>query len=212
MDSMMGVGAAANVVGGIMQGIAASQARRAMDRALKKELMLQRGFQSDAWNAFQSHLPTLGAEQAQTDMGQGFDTRKNLYDSVGAIPIDTGHNPFAPTARDKAYGDMVGSQRAKLASYGEWMNTERARTTRTQDELNRISNFAQGWQQVYPYQLNDAAHSQDELAFWGQLISSIGGGAANYASLFGTQNGGSGLQPQNIDPSLAAGTDVPANP
>lgn len=181
----MGYGAIASVVGGIMQSIAASQEQKAMIREFQKELARQRGFQTEAWGQFNQRLPGAGAETARTQMATGQQEREKGYAATGATPVSIGHSMFSPTAIDQASAAMRGGLRAKLGSYGDWQHQQGMANTRFQDELNRISNFSSGWQQVEPYRMYDAQHSNDELAFWGQLISSIGGSSMNLASSFG---------------------------
>jgi len=155
-----------------------------MLKEFNKELQRQRGFQGEALTAFNQRLPGAGAETAQTQMATGQAEREKGYGQLAAQPISVGHSMFAPNAIDQASAAMRGTARAKLGSYGDWQHQQGIANTRFQDELNRVSNFSQGWQQVEPYRMNDAQHSHDELAFWGQLISSLGGGSMNLAQSF----------------------------
>jgi hypothetical protein len=178
----MGYGAAANVVGGIMQAVAASQAQRAMYRAFAGEMARQGRYRGEAVGSFGQWAPTLGRETAEQEIGQGQASREGAYATGLAAPIMQG---AVPAERDKAYYSQTGRNRARLSAYGDWQAEQGRSAQREGWDLGKITNFAQGDAQVFPYQMYKAQHSMDELAFWGQLISSIGGGATNFQSLFG---------------------------
>lgn len=163
-----------------------------MFKEFNKELQRQRGFQTEATTAFNQRLPGAGAETAQTQMAAGQADREKTYGQLAQQPISVGHSMFAPNAVDQASAGMRGTARAKLGSYGDWQHQQGLANTRFQDELNRVSNFSQGWQQVEPYRMNDAQHSHDELAFWGQLISSLGGSSMNIGQAFNMNPAGTG--------------------
>src|SRR5206468_2038209 len=78
-----------------------------------------------------------------------------------------------------------GMQRSKVGSVNDWQLDQMINRIRTQQDLDKISNFARGTSQIFPYRMYEAQHSMDELAFWGNLISSIGGGGGNMMSTFG---------------------------
>lgn len=80
---------------------------------------------------------------------------------------------------------MVGGQRAALGGYQDWLQGQAINQLHTGQDIGQVGNFAAGTAQVFPYKMYQAQHSQDELAFWGSLIASIGGSAANYAQMFG---------------------------
>lgn len=177
----MGVGAATSVVGGTMQAVAASQEQREMFRQFQRELQRQGAYRNEAMGSFNNWAPTLGAETARTEMGAGAANRMADYTRVGGQSLKQGGGN---DARDQAYFDMTGANRAKLSSYNDWQNRQAISGEREGQALAKISNFAGGDAQVFPYRMYQAQHSADELAFWGQMISSIGGGASNYAQLF----------------------------
>lgn len=189
----MGAGAAANVVGGSMQAIAASMEQQAMFREFQNEINRQRGYQGQAWNIWQPAVANLGAEGAADAMGTGDLARLGLYGQVGNEALGQGaSNNNEGFKRAQGALDLAGAARAKLGSYGDWMHGQGIAQERTGQDISKIGNFAQGTATVFPYRMYQAQHSMDELAFWGQMISSIGGGASNYASLFGgPQVGGS---------------------
>lgn len=177
------LGAGAQMVGGIMQSIAASQAAKAMQEQYKQELMRQRRYGQQSSAEFIPSLTSHGAETAQTQMAQGQQERMKSYSDMNNGSFAIGTAPIG--AADKSYLNLTGASRAKLGSYGDWQLEQAINNIRTNEALNRVSNFAGGAAQVFPYRMYDAQHSADELAFWGGLISSIGGGGGSMASSFG---------------------------
>ena len=165
-----------------MQAIAASKAAKEMARAFKRELERQRGYTNQAYDVFQPATARRGVETAREEIGKGRAKREAFYQKTASSPLGIGGGP---SDRDKAAYALAGANRGQLGGYSDWALDRMIDNIRTQDELNKITNFATGTAQVFPYRLYDAQHSQDELAFWGNLISSIGGSAANYGQLFG---------------------------
>lgn len=185
-------GAAAQILGQILKGIAANQAKHAMEKAFKGELTRQRGYRNEAFGVFEGAVPKYGVETAREEMGRGQEHREGLYNQVGATDF-TASQPsgFGATGADQANLAMAGQARGKLGSYSDWQLDQMIRSIRTQDELNKINNFASGTAGVFPYRMYDAQHSGDSLAFAGDLLSSIGGLASGMGGLnFG--GGGSG--------------------
>lgn len=164
-----------------MQAIAASQEQREMFREFQKEIQRQGGYRNEAMASFGQWAPTLGAETAREQMGAGQANRMADYSRVGGQSLKQG---AGANARDAAYYNMTGANRAKLSSYGDWQSQQGIAGEREGQALNKISNFAGGDAQVFPYRMYKAQHSMDELAFWGQMIASIGGGSSNYSQLF----------------------------
>lgn len=184
MDAAFGIGAGANVVGGIMQSIAASQAKRNMEQEFAREMQRQARLRNEAFGIVQPGFAARGVEQARMDIEEGSKKRQEFYNKVAQTPFAI-QQPQAQTPRTVAGFRMAGQNRAQLGGYSDWQLEQMIRSIRLQDELNRVSNFAGGWKQVFPYRMYDAQHSADELAFWGNLISSIGGTAQGWGSLFG---------------------------
>lgn len=174
----LGVGAGANLVGGLMQSVAGSMANRAMDEAFKREIGRQNAFRNEAFGVFQPSVQLRGSEEAlkQRDIGAG--KRMGAYEDIGQTRFGTG----GPSEGDQiAYG-LAGQNRAKLGGWSDWALNQMISNIRTQDELNRISDWARGAQSLFPLRMYNAQHSGDELAFWGSLISSLGGGAGSFLS------------------------------
>lgn len=178
----MGIGSAANLVGGVMQMIAAAQARKAMEKAFRKEIDLQQGYKNQAFNAFQPYTQQRSVETANQQIAQGSQNRQDFYNKNNN-PLAVGKSNV--TSRDLANYRLMGANRGQLGGYSDWGLHQFINNLRSQNDINKISNFAGGMAQVFPYKMYDAQHSGDELAMWGNLISSIGGGAQGWGQLFG---------------------------
>lgn len=180
-----GYGMALSALGGVLQSVAAEQAQEKANQVFQDMLMRQQRLGQQAYQTWETGAQHMGVETARDQMAQGQAQRENLYSQVDA----TSSSPTGPgaNARDSAFGKASGAARAKLGSYSDWQVMQGLERIRTQNELNKISNFSKGWESVLPLQIQDAEHSQDELAFWGNLLSSVGGGAANFSS---THNAG----------------------
>ena len=175
-----------------------------MGDALRREMERQQGYRNEALGAFQPGTTQRGAETAETQIQQGAQHRQGLYDTVGSAQFGT--KPAA-TARDQASYKLKGMARARLGGYSDWALDQMIANIRVQDQLNKISNFAGGTAQVFPYRMFDAQHSADDLAMVGGLISSIGGSAPAWGQMFGSapktgSAGGIGV-PSNFSSSFA---------
>lgn len=165
----------ANVVGGVVQSIAASQAQKEMFKAFNQEIARQQKYQGQAIGQFDSNLLNLSAETAQQQMAQGQQQREQGYQDVYNRPLNV--SEAGPTAsRDKAVYDSQAQARARVGAYSDWQLDQKINDIRNSQALNQISNFAKGTASVFPYRMYQAQHSWDELAAWGQLVSSVGGG------------------------------------
>jgi hypothetical protein len=184
MSAAMGVGMGAQLVGGIMQMIAAKQAQGEMGDELKREMRQQQGFRNQALGVFQPHLQTRGVETARTQIAEGSQKRQQEYGRVGQTKLGVGQNDGG-SARGQAQLQMRGQARGQLDGYSAWQLQQMITNIRAQDELNRISNFAGGQANIFPYKMQDAQHSADDLAAMGGLVASLGGGAANMAQVYG---------------------------
>lgn len=180
------IGAGANIVGGVMQMIAAKRAAEAMRQQFLQELERQQGYRNQSFNAFNESVPQRGVETARTEIGKGKDRRNEMY----AQYQDTSYSADPrnkPTARDKATYKLLGNNRAQLGGYSDWALNQMVHNIRTQDKLNKYANFAEGDASVFPYRMGDAQHSQDTLSAIGGLVSSIGGSAPQWSNMFGGQ-------------------------
>jgi hypothetical protein len=177
MVGAIGAGAAANVVGGLLQSVAASMAKRAQEQEFSREIQRQQRLRNEAFGTFQPSLQTRGVETARSQIAEGAQKREAFYDKVGQTRLGLGEGP---TKRDKGLYDLLGRTRANLQGYSDWALDQLISNIRTQDELNRIASFASGEAGVFPFRMEEAGHAGDELAFWGALISSLGGGASSF--------------------------------
>lgn len=182
-----GYGAILSAVGGVLQSVAAEQAGERMRQTFMDQLAREGRLSQNAYDIWQNSARGMGAEGAQQQMAQGEANRNALYDQLQGANLSANHTG---TARDAAQGKASGEVRAKLGSYSDWELMQHINNIRTQNELNKISNYASGWERVFPYKMDDAQHSQDELAFFGNLVSSVGGGASSFGSLYGGEQTG----------------------
>lgn len=185
---------ALQAIGGVLQSVAAEQAQEKMNQAFADMLARQQRYAQQSFGTLEGALPGMGVENARAQMAQGQAQRENLYSQLMGTP--TSATGPAMTGRDSAFGQSTGQARAKLGSYSDWQLMQHINNIRTQNELNKISNFSQGWASLLPLQLNQAQHSQDELAMFGSLISSLGGGASSFGNLYG---GPQSAQPQTYN-------------
>lgn len=177
-------GAAAQVLGQVLQAVAANKARHKMEEAYKQEMKRQRGFRNEAFGVVEGAFPQMGVETAREQMGAGQAHRESLYEQVGQIPFSPNQPVgMGPTESDKANIGMAGQARAKLGSYTDWQLDQMINNIRTQNELNRIVNFSGGEAQVFPWRMYDAQHSADALDFAGNALSSLGGAVSGFGGL-----------------------------
>ncbi len=165
----------ASVVGGGLQAIAASQEQQAMMHAFQDEINRQQGFTRQAWGSFRPSLDQMSEETAQKQLSQGAQEREAGYGSINKTPLRLGSSGFDP--RDLLNLQMQGQSRAKVGAYSDWQLNQAIDRIRNRQALDKISSFARGEAGVFPYRMNQAQHSADELDFWGKTISSIGGGS-----------------------------------
>jgi len=173
----MGIGMGANLAGGLMQSVAATMAKHAQEQEFQREIQRQQKYRNEAFNTFQPAVQQRGVETARTEIGQGAQNREANYQQIGQTKFGVGGGP---SERDKALYGLLGKGRANLGGYSDWALNRMIANIRTQDELNRISNFAGGTAGVFPYRMEQAGHEGDQLAFWGSLIASLGGGAGSF--------------------------------
>ena|SRR5437899_6291970 len=178
------VGAAANIVGGELQGWASVLEKKAMFDEFQKEQARQQGYRDQGANLFQGFLKTGGSDAASQYLQTGKAQREQSYRDVADIPLAPTSVPISQSSsptRDKAAVAIRGQERAGLGAYGDWAFKENINNILNQESLKQLTNFAGGTAGVFPYKMYGAQHSLDDLAMIGAAISSIGGGAANYA-------------------------------
>jgi hypothetical protein len=176
---MIPYGMIANAAGGAIQGIAAKMAQQKMDKVFQRELGNQERYRNQAFGFWQPAVQQQGTEQAAIDLGQGEQRRNDAYSQLQDVPLGLNEQQ---TQRGRINAGLMGNNRAKLGAYSDWRLNNAIRSIRLQDELNRISNFSAGDASVFPGLMQDAQHSQDNLAMWGKIISSLGSGAGAFQS------------------------------
>lgn len=180
-------GAVASLVGSEIQGWAAVLEQQAMEQALQAEMTKQHRLQNMGVYQLRSYLPSLSAENATKQLGQASTTRQAQYKAANATPLAPGANM---SAADMAQLQLGGQQRANLGAYGDYLTNQSLASNRMQDIISRLGSRALGLQNVFPYTMDAAQHSQDLLAAIGSSIASIGGSGVNYQQLFGKQRPG----------------------
>lgn len=202
-------GAALKLVGGAIQTAAAARANAEMEREYKREMARQGQYAAAAQQVFYPRIGASSAEQAGQDLATNTANREAQYGKVGQTQLGSNPESSAYQARDQAALDLAGRQRAALGSYGDWQHNLGVGNQAAQRGLNTASNFAGTWaQSVFPYEMWGAQHSQDNMAFWGSVVGSLGGimGDMQYpnqtAPMMGaSQNGVDYTPQQSIDPN-----------
>lgn len=177
-----GYGAAAQFAGSMMQAVAANQEQRSMFNTFRDELARQGVYGAEAYaQKFEPGVRTWG--NANEDIGNAAQKRTDVYNDINNRPLVAGaeHTDKKASAILKSEAQNKG----KVAGVGDWMNQQGYNMQRAQQGIDQVSNFSRGDAAVFPYKMWNAQHSQDELAFWGQLISSAGGGGGGIGSMFG---------------------------
>jgi hypothetical protein len=184
MSAGFGISAGSNVLGGFIQAIANEAESQNMFRAYQDELKRQGVYQQQATQATNQNITDSSSQNAQQYMNRGIGQREAAYGALGNVPLSvsgTGDESSAYKALDTANYNQRGQERAKLGGYADWQQQQNVNNQGTQRQLNQISNFAGGLQNnVFPYQMYQAQHGEDEAKFWGQVISSMGGLIGNY--------------------------------
>ncbi len=163
----MGLGAA----GGILNIIGSVMANNAMNAAFKAEMARQAGFRNQASAELPGVYKTQGVEYAKEHMAKGKQNRLDAYNEVGQVPFSASQpKGSGATKTDNAAYSLSGLSRAKLASYGDWQLDKAIDEIRAQEKLRKISNFAAGDADVFPYKMQDAQHAGDDWKFIGSLL------------------------------------------
>ena len=174
-----------NILGGILDAIAANEDNSAMQSQFNSELAQQGRFGQQAYGTLLGSLPAQGADAANTSINKGANSREALYGQVLNTPLlatqGTGNSsPYAAT--DRAALNQSGTAMARVGGMSDWQLNNAINNIKTNEALRRINFRASGAAQTYPYQMYDAQHAGDQIAFWGNLLKSVGGGAGAIAS------------------------------
>lgn len=188
------VGAATNVIGGILQAVAAKEAQKRMYQTYLSQLTKQRGFQGQMFGDFSSQAPGIySVEAANNTLGQGGQDRQLRYQQIQDNPALVG--AALPTQQAQTANNMASNRSATYAAYGDLAPTQSIRESKLGDLLKRTGFRSQGAAQVFPLQMQHSQHSMDWLTLLGQMISSIGGAAGNYQQFNQTPTGMGGDVP-----------------
>ena len=184
---------AAQIVGTELQGWAALLDKWAMGDAYRKQAAEQDQFRQQGQRVIDDRLKTAGSDAAVQEMSQGQAAREAGYEKADNTQFSLqGRSPIsgAQNQRNQAYTNMLGAARAKLGSYGDWLQQQWLQNQTLNRGLGQVSDSARGSASVFPLQMYKAQHSMDTLSAIGQAISSLGGGATNFGSLWGAPSGG----------------------
>lgn len=171
------IGAGANLLGGIIQSVAASRAKEEMEDEFRDQIDLQNRYRNQAFGTFEQATPFRGVETARDQIAEGSANREAFFGKTGKTRFG---GAGGPNKRDEQAFALSAKNRADLGGYSDWALRQMIANIRTQDELNRISSFAGGRANVFPLQMEEASHAGDELAFWGKLIQSLGSGTGAF--------------------------------
>ena len=179
------LGLATQIIGTELQGWANKLAAQEMGQQFSQEQVRQRKYANEARGAWTPSVEFQGRENFDKMLGESAASRRDLYSDVAERPFSF---EGGPSATDRASHDMKSLFRSNLLGYGDVSLENSMNRLRTQQELDRISNFAGGTASVFPYRMYEAQHKYDWLAAIGSAISSLGGG------------GGGGQQPVSAPP------------
>lgn len=204
---------ATNAVGNVMDAIAASEENAAMQQAFNTEMQQQGRYGQQAYGTLLSSLPSQGADAANTAINEGAENRTSQYSTLLNTPLFANQgagnsSPYAAT--DRAALDLQGAARAKVGGMSDWQLNNAINNIKTNEAL-RVNFRASGNAQVFPYQMYQAQHSQDELAFWGEVLKSIGGSGSATPGSGGAQPYPNSSNPNSFNApnqSPLAGPDV----
>lgn len=184
MSGAAGYGMIAGAAGGFMQAIAARLAQMKMDQVYQQELDRQAKLRNQAYSIWGPATEYRGVENYNRQLAEGAANREMNYQQIESRPLSF-QNTYKQGANavDQAAYNMMGQRRAALGAYNDAQLMQQINAIRTQNELNKISNFSQGWARVFPLNMYDAQHSQDALQAIGGIVGSLGGAGANFAQL-----------------------------
>lgn len=191
------IGMVTNMIGGIMDAIAANQENAAMQSTFNSELAQQGRLGNQAYGTLLASLPSQGADAATAAIDKGAGNRVAAYSTALNTPLYANQGPGDSSpyaATDRAALNLQGSALAKVGGLSDWQLNNAINNIKTNEALRRVNYRASGAAQTYPYQMYDAQHSWDQLSFWGNMLKSIGGGSGGSAQQAGS--------PPNYTPQL----------
>jgi hypothetical protein len=160
-----------------------------MNDAASAELLRQQGYQKQANTAFQASAGQAGSDTAQKQIANTANQQSQLYKALQSsnltgAPSSTASPDAVTQARTQAIigqGNQAGS---RLAGYGGWQTNQYLKDLQAQEQLGVIGGNARGSAAVLPYELQQAGHAGDSLAFAGQGLSALGS-LGGLASIYG---------------------------
>lgn len=197
---LLAAGAALAAAGAGTQMAAASAARSAENQKVTDEMARQAQYQQQGKQAFATSLAQSSQPVAQQQMQQGSDAAMREYQKLEALPLASSAAPFqgGGSAQNLEAGRTLQSNQAQanLQGYTKWDLDQAIKNLTANQRLGIIGTNASRSAGVLPYEVQQAAHSQDTLAGIGGLLGTAGSLVGNYGAL-------SGL-------GRAAGTSVPS--
>lgn len=183
------VGAALSAVGTGAQVAANRRARAAQERQVSQEVERQREKQKRGSALFEQSLVQSTPEVAQRQTAEGEQQRLSAYERLRGIPMSS--QDISPSSSSTVVSDTQRGQeikqgeqaRARFYAPSEWELRQQIKNLRTNQALGLLSQEASGSQAILPYELQDAARSQDTLAGIGSLMQTAGALTGLYGML-----------------------------
>lgn len=183
MNAYTGAGLIGSGLEATLSNIGNIIAKQQMFDAYRQELAKQAQYAQMAQGPMQQRIAEAGVGTAQQQMQQGYGQRLADYGKATATPMDTQglKVPGLNARRNEAAVQLAGQQRAKLGSYGDWIQQQMLASSELQRQLNQATNFAGGWaQNVYPMQMYAAQHAGDPYQMAAAGLGMLGSGLNMY--------------------------------
>lgn len=173
---------------------AQAAARDEAERKTRQELLRQKGFQQKGQEEFAASLGKSGSDVAKKQIDQGTEAVTAAQQQAGAVPISASQATSVDSQpqnvhqqAENNYVSQQGNARAQLGGYSDWQLDQWIKNVRAQQQLSQIGNFAHGSQNVLPFELQSAMHSQDDMQAAGTGLGALGAlvGGLGAAGLFG---------------------------
>lgn len=160
-----GIGSA---IGGIFGNL---QANNALSAASRNANAWQNRYINQGYdNAFLPSLPGQSAEAATGQIAKGAGERQAGYNNLLSQNLVPGAPQSATPGADMAKIQAFAQPQAQLGGYTDWQLNQLINQIRTKQELDKISNFAQGQASLVPFNLNAAQHAGDAAHGIGGLV------------------------------------------
>jgi hypothetical protein len=174
---------------GLQAGASASENSK-MNSAVGAELARQNQFSNQAKDVFNQSLgqstPQSAQQQIQQGAQQSLGTLASIPGAQFSLPQPVGGTNAGNTAGTNAQGVLnVNSNNANagLQGYGNFPLQQYLKDLQAKNQLGVINNNAQGWANILPYQLQNAATSSQGLSDIGSLLGAIGGPLTAYSMM-----------------------------